>query len=134
MGQGFELTGVSELKMRIWLAAFIAGALMVSGCSLGPSTDESSSTLYRNSPLDYGMRVHFATFDTGDTEDFNLQNCAMTAGILNYNMDSASKAEGTLRDPRLGFWCEPGPYSATGAVPDQFESESPTDVRSKYRW
>ncbi|WP_295444518.1 hypothetical protein [Sphingorhabdus sp. EL138] len=122
------------MRKQLWLAAFSAGALMVSGCSLGTSTDESPSTLYRNSPLDYGMRVHFATFDTGDTGDFNLQNCAMTARILNFNLDSANKAEGTLRDPRLGFWCELGPYAAKGVVPDQFESELPTVVRSKNSW
>ena len=121
------------MRKQIWLAALSAGALMVSGCKLDSSTTGSPSTLYRNSPLDYGMRVHFATFDTGDTEDFNFQNCDMTARILNFNVDAASKAEGTLRDPRLGFWCEAGRYAAKGVVPDQFESELPTDVRSENR-
>ena len=116
------------------LAAFSAGALMVSGCSSDPSATGAPSTLYRNSPLDHGMRVHFATFDTGDTGDFNRQNCAMTARVLNFNMDAANKAAGTLRDPSLGFWCEPGQYAAKGVVPEQFESELPTDVRSENRW
>lgn len=122
------------MRKQLWLAAFSAGALMVSGCKLDSSTTGSPSTLYRNSPLDYGMRVHFATFDTGDTEDFNLQNCAMTARILNFNLDSANKAAETIRDPSLGFWCESGQYAAEGPVPEQFESELPTDVRSENRW
>jgi hypothetical protein len=116
------------------LAAFSAGALMVSGCSSDPSATGAPSTLYRNSPLDHGMRVHFATFDTGDTGDFNRQNCAMTARVLNFNMDAANKAAGTLRDQSLGFWCESGQYAAKGVVPEQFESELPTDVRSENRW
>lgn len=113
---------VGSMRKQIWLAVFSAGALMVSGCNL----TGSPSTLYRNSPLDYRMRVHFATFDTGDTGDFNLQNCAMTARVLNLNLDSANKAEGSLRDPSLGFWCEPGRYASKGVVPDQFESDLPT--------
>lgn len=122
------------MTRKICVAMASALVLTLSGCTLESSANKPASTLYRNSPLDYGSRVHFATFDADDSQDFNMQNCAMTARVLNSNMDAANKVEGNQRDPRLGFWCELGQFNANGSVPQRFESEFPSDVRTAKRW
>lgn len=120
------------MSSRICVA--MVTALALSGCTFQASANKPTSTLYRNSPIDYGSRVHFATFDADDTQDFNMQNCVMTARVLNSNMDAANKAEGNQRDPKLGFWCEPGQFNANGSAPQRFESEFPSNVRTTKRW
>lgn len=120
----------------------IAG--LVFSCSLVSCSDPSNSpqardigtsaTLYRNSPLNYADRISFASFDAHESGDFNMQNCGMTARVLNANMDAANKAEGGVRNPRLGFWCESGAFTPAGSVPIRFESEFPSNTRSSNRW
>lgn len=92
------------MRRRICIAVISALVLTLSGCTLKSRSDEPVSTLYRNSPLDYGSRVHFATFDADDSQDFNMQNCAMTARVLNSNMDAASKSDGSQR-ARVSVFC-----------------------------
>jgi len=74
--------------------ALAAAALtLVAGC------DGSTYTLYRNSTLDAGMRVHIATFDASDGEAYNRENC----GIVRDRMQSQP---GII----TRFWCEKGRY------------------------
>lgn len=107
-------------------------AVMVSGC--GDGQIGSSATLYRNSPLDPAMRVHFASFNADESGDFNAQNCEMMARILNANVNESAAAEGKERNPSVGFWCESGAPSSEGPTPSSFESEFPSDVRSPLRF
>lgn len=94
------------------------------------SGDAKPATLYRNSPLDHGMRVHFATFDAqGESNpSYNFTNCEMAARILNANVTAMTERGGQTRDPLVGFWCERGAYAKRGAVPSSFPAEFPTDT------
>jgi len=100
--------------------------LALAGCD-GKSADPV--TLYRNSPLDTSMRIHFATFDAPDGENFNLSNCQMAVRALNANVDALAKRDGGERDPSAGFWCEIGSFTEDGLVPPSFDSEWPAEVR-----
>lgn len=118
---------------------FIPFAILNMSCggnsSFTPEHDAKRSViLYRNSPLDYQERVHVAKFG-GDMvgEDGNIENCGMTARVLNSNMDALNEAEGVPRNPQLGFWCE-WEDRPNGPVPSTFESEFPSNVRTAERW
>lgn len=106
----------------------LAGLLLTAGCDAG-STSSETFTLYRNSPLDRSIRVHWATFNASDSDrNYNRNNCEMAARLLNANVDASAAAEGKPRHSGVGFWCEPGSYSETGAVPSTFPAAFPTDV------
>lgn len=106
------------IKLVIPVAVFLAG------CSDG---GRDSATLYRNSPLDPSMRVHFSSFDAPERTPYNINNCQMTARLLNANVAANASAENREMDERIGFWCEPGDYREKGATPFRFDSEFPTD-------
>ncbi|WP_456686724.1 hypothetical protein [Bradyrhizobium sp. P5_C11_2] len=59
----------------------------------------STYTLYRNSVLNDGARIHVATFDAADGEVYNRENCAAAAGLF-----------GGQPGTRTRFWCEKGRY------------------------
>jgi hypothetical protein len=67
------------------------------------NTSVEAYTLYRNSPLDYSMRVHWATFNAADEGSYNMNNCLMAARILNANVSASAEAEGKDRDMSAGF-------------------------------
>lgn len=105
--------------------------LMLFAVGLGGCADSNKSdafALYRNSPMDYSMRVHWATFDAKDKGSYNMNNCLMAARLLNANVTASARAEGKERDVKAGFWCEAGPYKETGLVPTNFPEAFPTDV------
>lgn len=105
------------------------------GCNSSlPNKDATTVTLYRNSPLSIGDRVHWATFDAADGSDYNRGNCQMAARILNSNFAASVKAEGKQPFHGVGFWCEIGRYSETGGVPVTFDAEFPSDTRSPMRF
>jgi hypothetical protein len=91
-------------------------------------------TLYRNSPLDPSLRVHFATFNSNNHGDYNSGNCMMAARLLNANSAASAKAEGKPQDKEIGFWCEPGDYSEKGSVPSQFDSAFPAHSDGLLSW
>lgn len=62
-------------KLRTKLAIF--AALPLFGCN-----DSSSYTLYRNSVLDQGMRLHVATFNSSDGDAYNKENCDIASGLF----------------------------------------------------
>lgn len=112
------------MHTRSALALALASLLLASCGAKG-----KPYTLYRNSVVDRTMRVHFATFDATDgNASYNLSNCEMTARLLNANVTAMTEQGGQTRDPFVGFWCEPGVYSAKGGVPTHFPAAFPTDV------
>lgn len=74
--------------------AALCGAL--SACQ---GQDASSFTLYRNSVLNDGARIHVATFDAADGEAYNRENCAAAASLF-----------GGQPGTRTRFWCEKGRF------------------------
>jgi hypothetical protein len=83
--------------------------LALGGCDHKPAT----YTLYRNSPLDAAMRVHWATFDAADKgsgyepQPYNQGNCEFDAKVLNDNAKRLNNGKALFQ-----FWCEPGRYRA----------------------
>jgi hypothetical protein len=75
-------------------AGTIAVLLLLSGCG-----DEDAITLYRNSILDPGMRVHVGSFDSGQGADYNAKNCKVAAELF-----------GAQEGVQTRFWCEKGRF------------------------
>ena len=106
--------------MRV--AAF-AAAPALNGCSID---GDEAVTLYRNSPDDHSFRIHVGTFDTDNGVDYNFSNCRLAARLLNANVAALAERNGQPRNPRLGFWCEIGPFKKKGGPPVSFNEEFPT--------
>lgn len=56
-------------------------------------------TMYRNSTLNSGLRIHVATFDTKEGEKYNRINC-----------EDSSKLRMSQHGVVTKFWCEKGYY------------------------
>ena len=80
------------------------------------------------------MRVHWATFNANDKGDYNRENCAMAARLLNANVAASAKAEGKQPLKGVGFWCEPGKYSEKGDVPTEFAAAFPASSNGPLSW
>lgn len=81
--------------LRRWLKALLIG-IAVSACRVG---DSATYTLYRSSVLNEGMRIHVATFDALDGEDYNRDNCEQARELFQAQPGVTTK-----------FWCEKGRY------------------------
>jgi hypothetical protein len=84
--------------MQTQLSACVAVllALSISGCS-----DNEPYTLYRSSPLDATMRIHMATFDAADGDNYNAENCRISSELF------AKQPGVTVR-----YWCEKGRFQS----------------------
>ena len=114
--------------MRRTLLIFV---LVVAASACERRLEETPSfTLYRNSPTDQSLRVHWGTFDARDSDpNYNQNNCMMAARLLNANANASEFIRGGKETTsHVGFWCEPGRYSKKGPVPSRFEAAFPTDV------
>lgn len=112
-----------------YLTALMSLALAACGSEQPPRAPElETATLYRNSNLVSGMRIHWATFDADDAPAYNINNCMMAARLLNANLVAFAEAEGKPPHNAVGFWCEPGGFRLEGRVPGTFKAEYPTDV------
>jgi hypothetical protein len=74
----------------------VVAAFAVVNCSA-----DSTYTLYRDSVTEGGsaMRIHVATFDAANGEDYNRENCEVAQQLF-------SAQEGV----KTRFWCEKGRY------------------------
>ena len=68
--------------------------LVLAGCS----TRTPTYTLYRSSTTG-PMRIHVATFDSNDGDEYNRENCQMA-------MDLFQQQPGV----KVRYWCEKGRY------------------------
>lgn len=89
------------------LALLCATVVLLEGCD--GFHGSATYTLYRNSPLDPSLRVHWATFDAADkgtgAGDYNQANCSMAAELLNANVAKLNAGQHPAR-----FWCEKGRF------------------------
>lgn len=69
--------------------------LFLSACK----AEDGVYTLYRNSPLDSAMRVHVATFDAKDGNDYNAENCQIGVEVFGGQPGVIAR-----------YWCEKGYY------------------------
>ena len=75
-----------------------ACAILLVGATLAGCTD-TSYTLYRNSVIDQGLRVHVASFNAADGEAYNRENCDIAARLFQQQPGVTVK-----------YWCEKGAY------------------------
>ncbi len=73
-----------------------ASALLLAGCD---QYGGATYTLYRSSLTDANLRVHVATFDAAESEEYNRENCTLAAKLFVSQLDVRTK-----------FWCEKGRY------------------------
>lgn len=73
-------------------------ALAATACSVG-SSDTDVFTLYRNSVTNENMRIHVATFDAAEKEEYNRGNCEQAQVLF--------QAQAGVK---VKFWCEKGRY------------------------
>jgi hypothetical protein len=71
-------------------------ALFASGCD---APEDQVYTLYRNSYVGANMRIHVATFDAAESEQYNEQNCNIAQELF-------QRQEGVV----VKYWCEKGFY------------------------
>lgn len=83
-------------KARSLIAA-LALAAVNSGCEKAPAIDVY--TLYRSSPVDSAMRVHWATFDANQSDGYNQENCL-----------AGAEAMMAIPGVTVRYWCEKGRY------------------------
>lgn len=64
----------------------------------GPS-DQTTYTLYRDSMTGAAMRIHVATFDAGDGEEYNRINCGLVQEQMKRRLEV-----------KVRYWCEKGRF------------------------
>ena len=69
-------------------------SLFLMGCS-----QSESYTLYRSSVTDENMRIHVASFNSSDGENYNQGNCKIAQELF-------QKQDGV----KTKFWCEKGVF------------------------
>ena len=74
-------------------------SIVLSACSFGGTSDGQVFTLYRNSVTDENMRIHVASFDASEKEEYNRGNCEQ-AQLLFQNQPGV----------KTKFWCEKGRF------------------------
>jgi hypothetical protein len=74
-------------------AVFMA-LLILTSCELG-----GTYTLYRNSTTNENMRIHVATFDAAEGNDYNSANCDIAKNLF-------ASQDGV----KVRYWCEKGGY------------------------
>ncbi|HEV7344289.1 MAG TPA: hypothetical protein VGN60_01465 [Devosia sp.] len=68
--------------------------------ALAACSDQGGTyTLYRNSALDPSMRIHVASFDSGDGAEYNQENCQVAADLFGGQTGISTR-----------FWCEKGRF------------------------
>lgn len=78
---------------------YAIASILLSACFLGGTSDGQIFTLYRNSIIDENMRIHVATFDASEKEEYNRGNCEQ-AQLLFQNQPGV----------KTKFWCEKGRF------------------------
>jgi hypothetical protein len=73
----------------------LAGALVLYGCDNSART----YTLYRSSLTSETLRIHVASFDTADGEDYNRDNCFLARDLY-------AGQPGVI----VKYWCELGRF------------------------
>jgi hypothetical protein len=86
--------------MRIFVTiAMICVGFGLFACSIGGGSNSNVFTLYRNSVTNANMRIHVATFDADEKEEYNRGNCEQAQALFQAQPGVQVK-----------FWCEKGRF------------------------
>jgi len=88
--KGF-LTAIGVILLSLSLFA-------CSDIGIGVSEDKVY-TLYRDSTVDKGMRIHVATFDVNESQAYNKENCEIARDLFEGQPGVS-----------VTYWCEKGYY------------------------
>ena len=82
--------------MTARIMVLITISISVAGCR-----GDDVYTLYRSSPTEVGehMRIHVASFDSVDGNDYNSENCEVARGLFQNQSGVTVK-----------YWCEKGRF------------------------
>ena len=78
---------------------FAIAIIVLSACSISGASEGQIFTLYRNSVTDENMRLHVATFDAAENEEYNRGNCVQAQLLFQSQQGVKTK-----------FWCEKGRF------------------------
>jgi hypothetical protein len=87
-----RLTGATMVVRFVLLSV---AAIVLYGCDNSART----YTLYRSSVTSETLRMHVASFDTADGEDYNRENCFLTRDLY-------AAQPGVI----VRYWCELGRF------------------------
>lgn len=77
----FTLAATSESFMIVRLIASAAFIFLQTALAFAQA-EKITFTLYRTSPVDASMRLHVATFDAMENENYNRENCLLAANLF----------------------------------------------------
>lgn len=83
--------------MRFATVTMFGAVAVIAGCDSRTPTH----TLYRSSTATPNARIHVATFDSKDSDEYNRENCQ-------FAMDLFQAQPGV----KVRYWCEKGRYRA----------------------
>lgn len=86
------------MKSKKFLVAVLT---LVGAIAAAASTgrDGRTYTLYRDSPIGRDMRLHIATFDANESEDYNRENCVLGGQLFQAQPGVTAR-----------YWCEKGRF------------------------
>ena len=87
------------MKPHLSLLSFLVALSVIASLSGCGFADNDTYTLYRSSVLDGVNRIHVATFDTKDGDEYNEENCRLAAELFQQQPGVKTR-----------FWCEKGRY------------------------
>jgi len=79
----------------MWVTLAIVAVAFLGACQLG----SHAYTLYRSSAANPGARLHVATFDAAEGDEYNQGNCRIATDLF------AKQPGVTVR-----YWCEKGGF------------------------
>jgi len=87
------------MKSTKFLALGLMALYGISGCGGSSASEGATFVLYRNSITNESTRLHVATFDSADGEEYNRGNCEQALQLFQAQPGVKTK-----------FWCEKGRY------------------------
>jgi len=87
------------MTSRNFVIVTVVALIQISATCGNAASKDRVVTLYRNSAIDKNMRIHVATFDADEKQEYNYENCAVASGLF-------SKQPGVT----VRYWCETGFY------------------------
>jgi len=87
-------------RKQIAITAALVIIAAAAGWSMNAGIAESRAyTLYRDSPIGKDLRLHIATFNAAESEDYNRENCRIASELFKAQPGVTAR-----------YWCEKGAF------------------------